>query len=237
MALIISPVSGVTVAQGGTGVSTLADGGLVVGNATAAVEVVAAGATTEILVGGGALTNPIWTTATGTGAPVRAGTPSFTTGIGVGATAAGAGGIAFPATAVDVADANTLDDYEENSWTPELKFGGNATGLTTSLSTGFYTKIGRQVNIMGFIILTAKGSSTGIAEIYGLPFNVSASYINYIPVTLHLSTVTFADAPQAFLDTNLVQLQEITNAGTVTNLADTDFADTSRIRFSATYIV
>lgn len=41
------------------------------------------------------------------------GTPSFTTGIGVGAATAGAGGVAFPATAVAVANVNTLDDYDE----------------------------------------------------------------------------------------------------------------------------
>ena len=69
----------VAVAHGGTGVSTLADGGLVIGNAASAVEVVAAGLTTEILVGGGSTTAPVWTTATGTGAPVRAVSPTFTT--------------------------------------------------------------------------------------------------------------------------------------------------------------
>jgi len=37
-----------------------------------------AGLTTQILVGGGAATTPVWTTATGTGAPVRAGSPTFT---------------------------------------------------------------------------------------------------------------------------------------------------------------
>jgi hypothetical protein len=36
------------------------------------------GATTEILVGGGAGSAPVWTTATGTGAPVRAGSPALT---------------------------------------------------------------------------------------------------------------------------------------------------------------
>jgi hypothetical protein len=69
----------VAVAHGGTGVSTLADGGLVIGNAASAVEVVAAGLTTEILVGGGASTAPVWTTVTGTGAPVRAVSPTLTT--------------------------------------------------------------------------------------------------------------------------------------------------------------
>jgi hypothetical protein len=72
----ITSISGLTtplsVAQGGQGSATLADGGILIGAATGPVEVVAAGATTEILVGGGAGTNPVWTTATGTGAPVRA---------------------------------------------------------------------------------------------------------------------------------------------------------------------
>ena len=39
------------------------------------------GATTQVLVGGGAGVLAVWTTATGTGAPVRAGTPTFTSNI------------------------------------------------------------------------------------------------------------------------------------------------------------
>jgi hypothetical protein len=68
-----------TVAQGGQGSATLADGGLLVGAAAGPVEVVAPGATTEILVGGGAGTNPVWTTVTGTGAPVKATSPTLVT--------------------------------------------------------------------------------------------------------------------------------------------------------------
>jgi len=79
----ITSLTGLTtalsVAQGGTGVKTLADGGLVIGNVTGAVEVVTAGATTTILVGGGASTKPVWTTATGSGAPVRATSPTLVT--------------------------------------------------------------------------------------------------------------------------------------------------------------
>ena len=43
-------------------ITTLADGGLLVGNATGAIEAVAAGLTTQVLVGGGALTAPVWGT-------------------------------------------------------------------------------------------------------------------------------------------------------------------------------
>jgi len=76
---LTTAVSGtLPVANGGTGAGTLADGGLLIGNVTSAVDVVAAGATTELLVGGGALTAPVWTTATGSGAPVRALNPTLT---------------------------------------------------------------------------------------------------------------------------------------------------------------
>ena len=54
-------VSGtVSVANGGTGATTLADGGLVIGNVANAVEVVVPGTTSQILIGGGAATKPAW---------------------------------------------------------------------------------------------------------------------------------------------------------------------------------
>lgn len=70
-----------SVANGGTGraTSTTAYGLIAAGTtATGAQQTLAAGATTEILVGGGASALPVWTTATGTGAPVRAGSPTLT---------------------------------------------------------------------------------------------------------------------------------------------------------------
>lgn len=72
----------VAVTAGGTGrsTSTTAYGLIAAGTtATGAQQTLAAGATTELLVGGGASALPVWTTATGTGAPVRAGTPTLTT--------------------------------------------------------------------------------------------------------------------------------------------------------------
>jgi len=48
------------VANGGTGAVTFTDGGLLVGATTGAIEALAVGLTTQILVGGGAGTNPAW---------------------------------------------------------------------------------------------------------------------------------------------------------------------------------
>jgi hypothetical protein len=97
----LESVSSLTVAQGGTGraTSTTAYALLAAGTtATGAHQTLAAGATTEILVGGGASALPVWTTATGTGAPVRAtncalvtpdlGTPSALVGTNISGTAA-----------------------------------------------------------------------------------------------------------------------------------------------------
>ena len=59
-----------------------AAGNILVSDANGILSYLAAGATTEILVGGGAA-DPVWTTASGTGAPIRAGSPTFTGEVGV----------------------------------------------------------------------------------------------------------------------------------------------------------
>ena len=101
--------------------------------------------------------------------------------VGVGSANANGGilqltsGITFPATAVAASDANTLDDYEEGTWTPVVSFGGASVGITGTF-TGTYTKIGNSINVYFRILFTSKGSSTGTMKVTGLPF---ASAFNY----------------------------------------------------------
>lgn len=79
---VLTTNAAVTVAQGGTGraTSTTAYGLLAAGTtATGAHQTLAAGATTDILVGGGASALPVWTAATGSGSPVRATSPTLVT--------------------------------------------------------------------------------------------------------------------------------------------------------------
>jgi predicted secreted hydrolase len=83
-------------------------------------------------------------------------------------------GITFPATQVPSADANTLDDYEEGTWTPAINFAGGTTGITYSLRQGFYTKVGNMVYATCLINLSNKGSSTGAFRIGGLPFTTNS---------------------------------------------------------------
>lgn len=81
-----------------------------------------------------------------------------------------AGQIVFPATQAASANVNTLDDYEEGSWTPTITLGGAAVGLTYGAQLGRYTKIGNKVTCFFDVTLTALGSSTGAVVLNGFPF-------------------------------------------------------------------
>jgi hypothetical protein len=68
-----------------------------------------------------------------------------------------------------------LDDYEENTFTPALKFGGNSVGMTYTTQVGKYTKIGNRILWEIYIQLSNKGTSVGAATITGMPFTSSAT--------------------------------------------------------------
>src|SRR5678816_2263285 len=64
--------------------------------------------------------------------------------------------IAFPAAQNASSNANTLDDYEEGTWTPALAGNATAGTQTYSAQVGQYQKIGKRVNIDVSILLSAK---------------------------------------------------------------------------------
>jgi hypothetical protein len=92
------------------------------------------------------------------------GTNKFATTIGVGgATPAASGaGITFPAIQSASSNANTLDDYEEGTWTPAYQF---VSGVTTQDAR--YVKIGLFVLVM--FRFTWTGGSSGAITVT-LPF-------------------------------------------------------------------
>jgi hypothetical protein len=105
-------------------------------------------------------------------------TPAFASTIGVGgATAAASGaGITFPATQSASSNANTLDDYEEGTWTPVYSGLGGSIGSTAySVQRGRYTKVGRVVFATAEVELSNKGSWTSGVLISGLPFDSSGA--------------------------------------------------------------
>ena len=79
-------------------------------------------------------------------------------------------GITFPATQSASSDANTLDDYEEGTFTPSAVGSTTAGTGTYSTRTGVYTKIGRFVHVSIAIDWSAH-TGTGNLRISGLPFS------------------------------------------------------------------
>jgi hypothetical protein len=87
------------------------------------------------------------------------------------------GQIAFPATQSASTNANTLDDYEEGTWTPTLKGDNAATGQTYTQQVGFYVKVGKLVYANYDVSLSAKGTMSGNVTISSLPFSGSGAGI------------------------------------------------------------
>ena len=81
------------------------------------------------------------------------------------------GGITFNG---ETTDNHTLDDYEQGTWNPNVKFGNSATGVTYSEQEGTYVKIGNLVWLNMVVTLTNNGTGTGTCTV-DLPFASGAN--------------------------------------------------------------
>jgi len=174
---------------------------------------------------------------TGTLKLVYSDSPVFTTQITTPIIALTGGQVAFPATANPSAGANTLDDYEEGTWTMGISFGGGTTGITYSINTGYYTKIGNLITISGKLELTSKGTSTGQALVTGLPFTTTDADAGLTGVPAIFFNITFANqlVMTTARNTNHIDIYQVTEAGAITALSNTNFANNSTIVVGGTY--
>jgi hypothetical protein len=117
-----------------------------------------------------------------------AGQARFINTIGVGNTSGSTSGagITFPATQSASSDANTLDDYEEGTFTPSYSTDGvNFSSITYGARLGTYTKIGRVVSMCIELTMSAitKGSASGNVIVTGLPFTAQSFGQGFYGVT------------------------------------------------------
>lgn len=84
------------------------------------------------------------------------------------------GQIAFPATQNASAGANTLDDYEEGTFTPTIIGTGTVGAGTYSVQSGVYTKVGRIV-FYSFSLTWSAHTGTTNMQFGGLPFTAAAA--------------------------------------------------------------
>jgi len=85
--------------------------------------------------------------------------------------AATSGQIKFPATQNASTNANTLDDYEEGTWTPTIAAG--YTGVTYNNQNGRYTKVGRLVTLTCYLQFSGTFDASSIS-VGSLPFDLAS---------------------------------------------------------------
>ena len=106
-------------------------------------------------------------------------------------------GIDFSASEGSGASSSVLDDYEEGSWTPQVKF--SDTNAATTVTRARYIRIGSMVHISATFKPTA--TSTGTFEIANLPFTPNAEVettgslmtnnVNYETATVNACTYQY----------------------------------------------
>ena len=125
-----------------------------------------------------------------------------------GGTSSTGTGIAFPASQSASSDANTLDDYEEGTFTPTITPSG---GAFTTLSNvfGTYTKTGNVVNISITYTITTIGTASGAAIIGNLPFAGTAN--RFAGVTREIAVNGFGGS--VYFNSSTTLNQDIYNGG------------------------
>ena len=148
-------------------------------------------------------------------------------------------GIAFPATQNASSNANTLDDYEEGTWTPSIVFSsGSATYATQS---GSYVKVGRLITVSAIIVLLNKSTASGNVAV-DLPFNSQgASPVNYWTISYASNFITLGAGAYEISGqlggtvTNRLNFYNQISGGTKTTLDASQLANNSEIIFTISY--
>lgn len=122
--------------------------------------------------------------------------------------------------------------YLTDSWSPILSIGGASSGFSYT-SSGSYTKNGNMVTASFSVVLTNKGTSSGIITIEGLPLAAKSS--SNASISLYSSLVNagpiggVVDQGSAFIVLNNL------SSDTVANLTNANISNTTRIDGVVTY--
>lgn len=96
-------------------------------------------------------------------------------------------GLQFPATQVPSADVNTLDDYEEGTFSPLIAGSTSAGTATYTHQVGWYTKIGNRV-FFDIRVTWTGATGTGELRVAGLPFPATTASLYRSSVSVGYST-------------------------------------------------
>jgi len=148
------------------------------------------------------------------------------------------GQIAFPAIQSASADVNTLDDYEEGTWTAGLTCGTSGTiTIDAGYRTGVYTKIGRKVTVTIVMAIDSVSSPVGSLTLTGLPFTTGSTVRFRAGTALDCDTLnaTAATAMQGIVINNTTTIVLRHFAAGVAGNAAADIKAGSAIALMTTY--
>jgi len=123
--------------------------------------------------------------------------------------------IGFNATQSASANANTLDDYEEGTFTPTVG------SITLAGKHGHYTKIGKAVSVQGYVSMGSQSGGTTVI-VGGLPFTASASN----------PSVQFFAAQTDYGDSGPIALRVIGNSATAAVVSADQHSDNNNSDFN-----
>lgn len=133
---------------------------------------------------------------------------------------------------------NTL----QGTWTPGAQFGGANVGMTFSTQSGYYVKVGRIVTCVGQLTFTARGSSTGVMTVTGLPFtsDSTAAFANGSSVVFNsvggASTTNIMSGYVNASATTANIVRTASGVGTSVQVQPGDFGDSSAFWFTIVYL-
>ncbi|CAB4122923.1 hypothetical protein UFOVP33_76 [uncultured Caudovirales phage] len=138
-----------------------------------------------------------------------------------GASSVAGTGISFPATQSASSDANTLDDYEEGTFSPYFDSFTAGTGRVTTVYTAKYVKVGKAVSVTMYLGLSTIGTGgSSYFAINGLPFtaDTNSNYYAGFAIGYYSSMGASAMALGGYLNPNSTQILITAKQATSDNL-------------------
>ena len=141
----------------------------------------------------------------------------------------------------DTASANRINDYEECSFTPIIKFNQATNNQSYNYQMGRYTKIGNRVLFHLYVAFSNKGTASGYARVYCLPYTSANVGVGYAHGSVGVNNSNFGNAvPTGYVppNQNYFHLErQATNGAGIYACDYTNFNNCTDMMISGSYIV